>query len=99
MELKEHDLRACFMRASVRSDFWRRFTVQLSNPKESLDRCPVDPRSHSHQTLEELKECFFKKKPMFESSQRVEWQLQLQRTEIDGGRRTMSQVWVFLEGS
>ena len=71
-ELKEHDLRMCFMRAPVRSDFWGQFTVQLSNPKESLDQCPVDPRNHSHQTLKELKEYFFKKKPMFESSQRVE---------------------------
>ena len=42
-ELKEHDLRVCLMRARVQSDFWGQFTVQLSNPKESLDRCPVDP--------------------------------------------------------
>ena len=63
------------MRAHVRSDFWGQFTVQLSNPKESLDRCLVDQRKNSHQTLKELKECFFKKKPMFESSRRVEWQL------------------------
>ena len=76
-ELKKHDFRTCVRKARVRSDFWGRFTVQPSNPKEKLDRCPVDPRNHSHQTLKELKECFFKKKPMFESSRRVEWQLML----------------------
>ena len=76
-ELKEHDFRACIMKAWVWSDFWGQFTVQPSNPKEKLDRCPVDPWSHSHQTLKELKECFFKKKPMFESSRRIEWRLLL----------------------
>ena len=74
------------MKAHVRSDFWRRFTIQLSNPKENLDRCPVDPQNHTHQTLEELKECYFNKKLMFESSRRVEWQLllrSLRLTEAD----------------
>ena len=68
-ELKEHDFRACIMRAQVQTDVWGRIKVQLSHPKEKLDKRLVEPRKHSHQTIEELKECFLKKKPMFESSQ------------------------------
>ena len=66
--LEEHDLRACILRARVRSNVWGRFNVQLSNPKEILDWCPVEPWSHGHETLEELRSCFFNKKMMFESS-------------------------------
>ena len=94
-ELKEHDLRTFFMRARVWSDFWGWFTVQLSNPKESLDRCPVDPRNHSHQTLKELKECFFKKKPMFESSRRVEWQLLLRGLRLTEAEEPCSKCGCF----
>ena len=66
--LEEHDLRACILRALVRSDVWGRFNVQLSNPTGILDLCPVEPRSYGHETLEELRSCFFNKKTMFESS-------------------------------
>ena len=61
----------------MQSDVWGWFHVQLGNPMEVLDWCPVEPQSHSHETLEELRSCFFNKKAMFESSQQVEWQLQL----------------------
>ena len=65
------------MKAQVRSDFWGRFTIQLSNPKEKMDRCPADSRNHSHQSVDKAKKCFLEKRVMFESSRRIEWQLML----------------------
>ena len=65
------------MKAQVRSDFLGRITKQLSNPKEKMDRCPADSQNHSHQSVAKAKKCFLEKRVMFESSQRIEWQLML----------------------
>ena len=81
-ELKEHDFWTCIMRARIWTNFWGRIEIQPSHPKEKLDKCPVEPQEHSHQTIEEVKECFFKKKPMFKSSRRIEWQLQLRALRL-----------------
>ena len=82
-ELKEHNFRECIMNAWVRVDVCGHFKIKLSIPKEKLDRCPVEPQKHGHETIEELKQCYLGKKIMFEASRREEWQLLLKNLKLN----------------
>ena len=64
-------------------------------PKEKLDLCPVEPRSHGHSGIEEM---FFQQKDdvRVKSTSRVA--ANAKGFETPGGNRTMSQMWMLLEG-
>ena len=86
------------MKARVRSDFWGQFTIHPSNPKENLEKCPVDPRDHDHQSVSELKECFLGRKRAFEASWRVEWQLLLRGLRLSEAKEPCAKCGCFWRG-
>ena len=85
------------MKVRVRVDVCGWFKLTASIPNEKLDPCPIDPRKHSHDSIEGLKECYLGKRIAFEGSRRLEWQVLLGTAKLKEAQVPCPQCACFWE--